>query len=127
MDKTVKKEIKSISLFMLIFSILMQIIFLILGKYNYTVFLGSIYGGLLSILNFTLLAITVQKLASEPNYGNVKKEFTSSYRTRSCILIVFTIIGIVSPLFNSVAVILSVLCPKIYYFLLPIVRKDIKS
>ena len=127
MDKTVKKEIKSISLFMLIFSILMQIIFLILGKYNYTVFLGSIYGGLLSILNFTLLAITVQKLASEPNYDNVRKEFTSSYRTRSCILIVFTIIGIVSPLFNSVAVILSVLCPKIYYFLLPIVRKDIKS
>lgn len=125
MDNVVKKEIKCISLFTLVFSVIMQVIFLLLGRYDYTVFLGSVYGGLLSILNFALLGLTVQKLANEPESDKVRKDFTSSFRSRSCILIVFTIIGIVCHAFNSVAVILSILCPKIYYLLIPFVRKDI--
>ena len=53
-DEVVIKEVKYMSVAFICFSVLVQIIFLSVGKYNYTVLLSSIYGWILAILNFLL-------------------------------------------------------------------------
>ena len=72
LDEVAVKEVKYISVAFICFSVLVQIIFLSVGKYNYTVLLGSIYGWALAILNFLFLGITIQKALSK-NSEETKK------------------------------------------------------
>ena len=59
-DPTVLKETKYIALWVLIFSALMQAVFLVLRAWDYTVLLGNLLGGGVAVLNFLLMGITVQ-------------------------------------------------------------------
>ena len=45
LDPTVKKETKYIALWVIIFSMILQAIFLVIGKWNYTVLLGNLLSG----------------------------------------------------------------------------------
>lgn len=125
LDETVVKEIKYMSIAFICFSVLVQIIFLSVGKYNYTVLLGSIYGWILAILNFLFLGITIQKALSQ-NPEDAKKNIRYSYRLRILSLVVFAALGVVLPIFNAVVVLLSLVFPKIYYMFSPIFRKDLR-
>ncbi len=125
LDKVVVKEVKYMSIAFVCFSVLVQIIFLAVGKYNYTVLLGSIYGWILAVLNFLFLGITIQKaLSQDPE--EAKKDIRYSYRFRILSLVVFVALGVVLPIFNAVVVLLSLVFPKIYYMFSPIFRKDLK-
>lgn len=125
LDEVVVKEVKYMSIAFICFSVLVQIIFLSVGKYNYTVLLGSIYGWALAILNFLFLGITIQKaLNQDPE--EAKKDIRYSYRLRILSLVVFAALGVVLPIFNAVVVLLSLVFPKIYYMFSPIFRKDLK-
>ena len=64
-DKTVVKETKYIAFFVLTLSLLMQLIFFVLGKWNYTVLLGNILSGSVAVINFFLMGITVQKAVAK--------------------------------------------------------------
>lgn len=59
-DKTVLKETRYIAAFVLIFSALMQAVFLIIGKWDYTVLLGNLLGAAAAVGNFFLMGLTVQ-------------------------------------------------------------------
>jgi len=59
-DATVLKETGFIAAFTLILSLLMQSVFLIIGKWDYTVLLGNLLGYLAAVGNFFLLGLTVQ-------------------------------------------------------------------
>ena len=59
-DPTVVKETVYITAFTIIFSMLMQAVFLIVQKWDYTVLLGNLLGIIAVVLNFLLMGITVQ-------------------------------------------------------------------
>ena len=61
LDKVIKKETAFIALWVIIFSVMTQAVFLIIGKWDYTVLLGNVLSAGAGILNFFLMGISVQK------------------------------------------------------------------
>lgn len=59
-DQTVRKETCYIALSVLILSLFMESIFLIIGRWNYTVLLGNALSAAVAILNFFFMGLTVQ-------------------------------------------------------------------
>ena len=60
-DNTIIKETKYIAIMIFIFSIIMELVFLILSKWDITVLFGNLLGALAMILNFYFMGIGVQK------------------------------------------------------------------
>ena len=60
-DRTILVETAYIAAAVLIFSMLMQSVFLIIGKWDTTVLFGNLLGGGAAVLNFFLMGLGVQK------------------------------------------------------------------
>ena len=125
-DKTVIKETKYIASFVIIFSVLMQAIFLIIGKWNYTVLLGNFWGSAVAVGNFFVMGLYVQKAVSQEEQ-QAKKTIKTSYSLRMTLLLLFTIIGVVIPVFSWITVVIPLIFPSIAIFLRPIIDKNYKN
>lgn len=122
-DPTVKKETLFIATVSLILSMLVQSVFLIIGKWDFTVLLGNIYGCAVSVGNFFLLGLTVQASLTK-DADEAKKFIRASQSGRMLLMFVFAIIGYVIPIFNIIAVIIPYLFPRIAVSLRPLIKKD---
>ena len=69
-NKTVLRETKYIAFAVIILSIFMQLIFIGLEKWDITVLLGNLLSGIVAILNFLLMGLTIQKVVSSNDYPN---------------------------------------------------------
>lgn len=58
------KEVKKVALTVLILCAVMVVVFVLIGKFDYTVALGAVYGGIGATAYFYLLALSVLKLTS---------------------------------------------------------------
>lgn len=119
----VLKETKFIAAFAFILSMLMQSVFLIIGKWDYTVLLGNILGFSAAVGNFLLMGITVQ-LALDKEESDAKNLIKFSQTMRMILLFVLTIIGCLIPIFNLLAVIMPYLFPRIAISFRPLFKKD---
>ena len=61
LDPAVKKETGYISFWVIVLSVLMQAVFLIIGKWDLSVLFGNLGGAAAAIGSFFLLAVTVSK------------------------------------------------------------------
>ncbi len=111
-DPTVQSETVYIGSWVLILSVVMQAVFLIIGKWDYTVLLGNLLSGALAIGNFLLLGLTVQR-AVEKEEGEAKSFMKLSLTLRNMLLFVVIVIGIVLPWFNTWSVLIPVFFPRI--------------
>ena len=125
-DKTVIKETKYIASFVIIFSALMQAIFLIIGKWHYTVLLSNVWGAAVSIGNFFVMGLYVQKAVAQEEQ-EAKKTIKTSYSLRMTLLLLFTIIGVVIPVFSWITVVVPLIFPSIAIFLRPLIDKNPKG
>ena len=111
-DKTVKKESLYVALWVLVLSVIMQSVFLVIGKWDYTVLLGNIYSYVLSVANFFFMALTVQvALEKEPKEAKSTIKLSQSLRTLA--LFCFAALGAYLPPFNVLAVLIPLLFPRI--------------
>ncbi len=118
---TVKNETIYIAYFSLILSVLMQIVFIFLHKWTYTVLLGNLLSLAVAILNFFIMGITVQKAVTlEAN--DAKKLMRSSQNLRNAGIFVAVVIGVIAPCFNTVAVIVPVFFPRIAVSFRPFIK-----
>lgn len=93
-DSTVIKETKYIILWVLILSVLMQAVFLVIGKWNYTVLLGNLLGASAAVLNFFLMGITVQKaLGLEEKEAKTLMKTSQIYR--NLMVLVIVVLGVI--------------------------------
>lgn len=124
-DLTVIKETEYIAAITLIFSVLMQSVFLILGKWDYTVLLGNALGAVAAIGNFLLMGITVQNAL-----GRDEKEAKSlmklSQSLRMLLLFVVAMVGYLVPVFKTVTVIIPFVFPRAAIALRPVFNKKEK-
>ena len=111
-DPVVLKETRFIAAVVLILSGLMQIVFLVLGKWDYTVLLGTLWGMLLAVGNFFLMARTVEKAVSL-NPEDVKKKVRTSLQLRLAGLVLGCVIGGLVPFMNTFAVLVPQFFPRI--------------
>ena len=121
-DATVLNETKYIGIWVLIFSLLMESVFIVAGKWNYTVLLGNILSGSFSILNFLLMGITIQK-SLEKEEKEARSMIKVSQIYRNFLLAVVASVGVLLPVFNTVAVVIPLFFPRIAIAIRPIFNK----
>ncbi len=127
-DPTVIAETRYIAAFVAVLSLLMEGVFLALGKWDITVLLGNLLTGSVSILNFFLLGITVTKAMTkdEKDMGSFMK-LSKTYR--SLMILAVAGIGLGFKCFNDVAVVLPLFFPQIGIYArgLKLRRSDVVS
>ena len=122
-DQAVTKETTYIAVWVLIFSALMQAVFLIIGRWNYTVLLGNLLSASAAVLNFFLMALSVVA-ALEKEESEAKNTMKLSRLYRFLFLAVVIIIGAVAPCFDIWAVVIPVLFPRVAIALRPLFDKN---
>ncbi len=125
-DKTVAKETKYIITFVVIFSVLMQAIFLILGEWSYKVLLGNVYGAAMAVGNFFAMCLYIQKAVTQEE-KEAKQTMRASQSLRFAALVLFSGVGVVIPIFNWIAVVAPLTFPSFAVFLRPLVDKHNKK
>ena len=146
----VKKETFRIALGTLILSTVMVIVFVILGRFDYTVLLGALLGSFAAIFNFFLLGLSVQMAADKmngtrfPSYEEAEAELNegeelpvpdsaemkqakrimqTSYSGRLFLLAIIGILGLTLPCFHAVATVVPFLFPRVIIFLYGLANK----
>ncbi len=122
-DSAILKETRYIATWVLIFSLLTEAVFLIIGKWDYTVLLGNLLGAAAAILNFFLMGLSVQKAVNKEE-KEAKTVMKVSMIYRNLLLLVIAIVGILLPIFSTWTVIIPLLFPRIAIALSPLVRKN---
>ena len=108
-----KREAMHIAVGTLVFSCIMNGVFALLGQWNLTVLWGTLLGGGFAVLNFILLALSVQKLAAETDEKKGRAWMQMSYQMRMVAMVVVGIAGVSAPCFHWVAVLIPMLFPRI--------------
>lgn len=121
-DKTVLHETGYIAVFVLIFSTLMQAVFLIIGKWDYTVLLGNLFSGAVAVGNFFLMGLTVQAAVNKEE-KQAKNMIKLSQSGRMLLLFAAAAIGVLLPCFNTWISILPLFFPRIAIALRPLFLK----
>ena len=125
-DKTVLKETKYIAAVTVILSVLLQAVFLIIHKWNYTVLLGNVLGAAAATGNFFLMGLTVQR-AVRLDEKEAKTLMKSSQTLRNFGLFVIGMIGVLLSVFNTVTVLVPLFFPRCAILLKPFVDKSYKE
>ncbi len=111
-DPTIIKETIYVSVWVLALSVIMEAVFLIIKRWDYTVLLGNLLTDVAVILNFFLMGLGVQKSLGKEE-KEAKKVIRLSQIYRYLILIVFLVIGVVFKCFNNWTVFIPVIFPRI--------------
>ena len=121
-DAAVLQVTNYIVIWSLVFSVLMEAVFLVVGVWDYTVLLGNLLGVFAASLNFFLMGLTVQSAL-----GKEEKEARSAIRVsqiyRNLLLAAVAVVGILVPCFHTVAVIVPLFFPRISILLRPLFDK----
>ena len=121
-DETVLRETRYIALWVLIFSVLTQAVFLIIGKWDYTVLLGNILSASVAVINFLLMGISVQNaVGKEEKDARTVMKISQLYR--NLLLLGTAILGMVLACFNSWTVIIPLFFPRIAISIRPLFDK----
>lgn len=124
-DKTVIKETKYIASFVVIFSVLMQAIFLIISKWNYTVLLGNLWGAAVAAGNFFVMGIFVQKAVAQDE-KDARQTVKASQSLRMVCIFILIVIGILifkqTP--SRVAMLIPLVFPRISIAIRPFIDKS---
>ena len=135
----VRQETARIALGTGILTVLMIAVFLIIGRFDWTVLTGALLGWAAAVGNFFLMALTVQKAADDmkpietpetadgdedsdadekelplsEDAKRGKQRMQLSYTLRMLGLAVIAILGVTLPWFQSVAVLVPLLFPRL--------------
>ncbi|MBE6718794.1 MAG: hypothetical protein E7574_06035 [Ruminococcaceae bacterium] len=121
-DPVVVKETKYILSWVLILSALLQSIFLIIGEWDYTVLLGNLLSGVVAVLNFLLMGITIQN-AVVKDESDAKNTIKASNLYRNMLLLIVMIIGVMLPYFNTWTVIIPLFFTRFAIIFRPLFDK----
>ena len=80
--------------------------------FDYTVILGGIGGGVIAVLNFFLMGLTVQKIASTQDEEAARMKMKASYSQRMLLQMLWVVAAIAIPCFHFAAGILPLLFPS---------------
>ncbi len=122
LDPVVIKETVYIAVVSFIFSVIMQSVFLIAGKWDYTVLTGNILGYSAIIINFLVMGIGVQNAVNKDE-KDAKALMKISQTFRLLFMLIIAIIGRVVPVFNLIAVVIPFLFPRIAVAIRPVFIK----
>lgn len=117
-----KKEILRICVGTAVCTVIMFTVFFVLSlfelcTFDYKVILGGLAGGLVAVLNFTALCLTIQSAAKIEEKKQMKARIQVSYNLRLFLQAGWVVAAFLIPWFNVIAAALPLLFPTvvIYY------------
>lgn len=119
-DATVRRETGYILLWVLVFSVLLQAVFLVIGKWDITVLAGNALSGAAAVLNFFFMGLTVQK-ALEKDEKDAKTAMKLSQTWRLLFLVVVAAVG--ATFLNLWAAVIPLFFPRIAVSFRPLFNK----
>ena len=122
-DPIIRRETTYIGIWVLIFSMLMQAVFLILRRWDYTVLLGNMLTGGAAVLNFFLMGLTVQSVLGKEE-KEAKRAIRVSQLYRNLLMLVLIALGVLLPCFNTWAAVIAVFFPRIAILLRPLFDRN---
>ena len=111
-DSVVIKETLYIGAWVLIFSAIMEAVFLAIGKWDYTVLLGSLLGSATAAGNFLLVGLMIQKALAQTE-KQAKNTVRLSQGGRLLLQGVILVLAAVLPCFNIWAAAIPLLIPRV--------------
>lgn len=126
-DRVVVKETRYLTIAVALCSLVMQGVFLIIGKYDWTVLTGSLLGGVAAVLNFWFMGMALQRATAKEDPAEAKKQMRASYNMRYLFLGAVVVVAAVTPYFHWVPVVLSLIFPRLWFLVMPLFRKDLKE
>ncbi len=121
-DKTVLKETGYIAFCTLVMSLIMQVVFALLSKWDYTVALGNLWGAFIGVFNFFVMGLFIQKAVTKEE-EEAKKIIRLSHSIRTMFLLISVVIGVVVPFMSTMSVIIPLFFSRIAIALRPL-KKD---
>lgn len=120
-DRTVIQETIFVFAFIVILSVLMEAVYLVLGRWELSVLWGNLLGAVAAGGNFFLLGLTVQSALGKDE-KEAKNRMKLSQMMRLLLLFVIAMIGYLVPVFDIVAVVIPFVFPRIavalrYFFI----------
>ena len=123
-DPTIKRETGYIAVCVLVGSMLLEAVFLIIGKWDYTVLLGNLLGGIAAVGNFFLMGLTVQSAVLKAE-KEAKDTMKLSQTLRTFLLFAAAAVGVLLPCFNTVAVLVTLFFPRIAVAVRPLLDRKV--
>lgn len=120
LQPAVKKETKNVFFYTLIGCVIMIAAVFVLHKwfwpelfpFNYTVFIGAAGGLIIAVLNFFLMALTVQAVTAEEDDKNATEIMKKSFRKRKALQLLWCVAAFAVPAIFWPAGILPLLFPS---------------
>lgn len=111
-DPTVQRETTFIAGVVLIASAIMEVVFLLLGAWDWTVLWGNLLGAAAAVLNFFLMGLTIQRALGKGE-EDARKQMKASQSLRLLMLLLVAVLGATVDCFHLVAVLVPMLFPRI--------------
>ena len=118
-DSAVVRETKYIGTMIFIFSVIMEFVFAVIGKWSYRVILGNLLGGFAMIFNFYYMGIGIQK-AMTMEEKDAKKAIKASHSLRTFFLFIVVALGAWLKCFSTIAVVIPMFFPRIAVAMRPL-------
>ncbi len=115
MDIKVQQEVKEVTKGISIYAIIVAIILLIVTKSRIQMILGLIFGSIIAILNFRLLALTMEKVV-DFSPGKAQAYTASRYLIRMFIVAVVVFVSVKNPNINVIGTVLGLISTQIVIF-----------
>lgn len=125
-DPAVKKETLYILGTSILLSVVMELVFWLTGHMDYTVPLGNLLGVGISVLNFFLMGLTIQRsIGLDEKAASDKLKL--SQMLRMLMVVALTAVGVGLPCFHALAVVIPLFFPRLAIAVRPLLDKDLQS
>lgn len=111
MDIKLQEEVSIVTKDVIVFDLIVLAILLVTSAFNKSMLLGLLFGTIIAVLNFRLLALTIEKSVSMPQ-SKAQVYSASRYILRMTIVGVVLLVSAKAPHINIIGVAIGLVSPK---------------
>ena len=111
MDIKLQSEVNNVTKDVIVFDLIVLAILLVTSIFNKSMLLGLLFGTIIAVLNFRLLALTIEKSVSMPQ-SKAQVYSASRYILRMTIVGVVLLVSAKAPHINIIGVAIGLVSPK---------------
>jgi|GEM_PF-457968 len=112
LDPAVKKESLFIALTTLAGGAVVQLVFLLIGRWNLSVLLGGVIGWAAAAANFFFMSVTVQRAVASGDEARAKQMMSLSYTVRTLGLLGVVALSLIVDAIHWIPVVAAVFLPR---------------
>ena len=125
MDVKVSKEVKAITVGVPIFDVVAIVILLIISKFSFPMLIGIIFGSVIAVLNFRLLALALEKAVDLPP-GKAQAYTGIRYMVRLTITAAALIVSVRNPHLHIIGTAIGLISTQVVIFIQTLVTSKFK-